>query len=85
LVTWTLETGDPETLAAALGEPVGEQKHPAGGAFTRTHGRSAAAADAVISTAGLGACCVRSRDLTISVEAGIPYAELCRSWRSTGR
>lgn len=75
----TLEPRTPEELAAALGEAAGAGRTIAlGGRFTKqAMGGPLAEASVTVSTAGLKRVrAYEPRDLTVSVEAGLGYAEL---------
>lgn len=77
----TLRPETPEELAEALASAAGAGKSiTLGGAFTKDRmAGPVEPSDARISTAGLKRVLqYEPRDLTISVEAGIPYAELSR-------
>lgn len=80
--------GSPQELAEALAGAAARGASIAlGGAFTkRAMAGPCAAADAVISTAALNRIRrYEPRDLTISVEAGVPYAEVRRTLAAHGQ
>lgn len=75
-----LTPASPEELAAALAVATSQkQKIRMGGNFSKDHIYPSGPADITISTRALNKVLVfEPRDLTISVEAGLPYSELTR-------
>ncbi|MBI4876338.1 MAG: FAD-binding protein [Acidobacteria bacterium] len=78
----------PDALAEALASAAREGKRiRTGGAFTKdAFAGPLAAADVCVSSAALNRVLqYEPRDLTVSVQAGLPYAELCRVLAENGQ